>query len=101
MRPVFPGAVLIAAYKGEVRFLKAVGNRALFPQQEPMAPDTIFDLASLTKPLATSVALMKLVDKEELDLDEPLEHILEGEGLGDKAPLTPRLLLCHRSGLPD
>jgi len=98
---VFPGAVLIAAHKGEVRFLKAVGNRALFPQQEPMAPDTIFDLASLTKPLATSVALMKLVDNEELDLDEPLEHILEGEGLGDKAPLTPRLLLCHRSGLPD
>ena len=98
---VYPGAALLVAHGGENIFFEAVGHRLLFPEAFPMHRDTIFDLASLTKPLATSLAFMKLVDEESLHLDQPLVSLLPGDIPKDKQALTPRLLLSHSAGLSD
>ena len=98
---VFPGCVLLVAKGGHVVFLEASGQLSLLPQAAPMKKDTIFDLASLTKPLATTLALMKLVDQNQVGLDQPLSEIITHARLKDKKDLTPRLLLCHSSGLLD
>lgn len=98
---IFPGAVLLVAHKGEVRLLQAVGRRLNDDEPNSMQSSTIFDLASLTKPLATTLALMRLFDDEIIDLDEPLELLLPGEIPPDKRALTTRQLLSHCAGLTD
>jgi CubicO group peptidase (beta-lactamase class C family) len=98
---VYPGTVLVVARGGEVLFEKAAGYRILIPRKAPMQKDTIFDLASLTKPMATAVAVMVLIDHGKLDLDEPLETLLSQELPRDKKRLTPRWLLSHSAGLAD
>ena len=98
---VYPGAVLLVARGDEMVLFKAVGHCSLSPEMAPMRKDTIFDLASLTKPLATTLGIMKLVDQRCLNLDEPLTNLLPLEFPGDKKAMTPRLLLCHCSGLAD
>jgi len=65
-----------------------------------MERTTVFDLASLTKPLATTMALMKLVDEGNIDLDEPIQKVLDWVLPEDKSGLTCRLLLCHAAGFP-
>ena len=97
----YPGCVLLVAQKGEIVFFQETGNCSLKPRKAPVRRDTIFDLASLTKPLATTLAVMRQVDKGRLDLDEPLADLLPNELPEDKKGLTPRLLLCHCSGLAD
>ncbi len=98
---VYPGAVLIVARDSEVVFFHNVGNRSLIPKLLPIEKDTIFDLASLTKPLATTLAAMKLVDDALLDLDAPISSLIQPFPWQDKAEITPRLLLNHSSGLAD
>ena len=98
---VYPGAVLLVSFRREIVFFEAVGRRVTTPWEAPMQRTTVFDLASLTKPLATTMALMKLVDEGTLDLDEPIEGFLDGSLPADKSDLTSRLLLCHAAGLPD
>lgn len=98
---VFPGAVLLVAHRGDILFFECTGFRSLIPQRFPMMKDTVFDLASLTKPLATTLAIMKLVDQGGLDLDRPLAQLLPGAILKDKQDLTPRFLLSHSAGLSD
>jgi CubicO group peptidase (beta-lactamase class C family) len=98
---VFPGAVVLVAFKGRLLYLEAFGNRILVPHAAPMGRETIFDLASLTKVLATTPAVMKLVDEGRLGLDQSLGELISSEDLGEKKNLTPRLLLTHSSGLPD
>ncbi|UCF73179.1 MAG: serine hydrolase [Deltaproteobacteria bacterium] len=98
---VYPGAVLLVARGEDVVLFHNVGNRALIPKPLPMEKETIFDLASLTKPLATTLAIMKLVDQGLLDLDIAISSLIEPFPWKDKANLTPRLLLNHSSGLPD
>lgn len=98
---VFPGAVLLVAKKDEIVFQEAVGYRSLVPERHPMDESTIFDLASLTKPLATTLALMKLVDTDKLELDQPLATILPEPLSDDKRAITTRLLLCHAAGFVD
>jgi len=98
---IYPGAVLLAAQRGEIVFFHNVGNRALIPKLLPMEKDTIFDLASLTKPLATTAAVMKLVDGRLLDIDAPISSLIEPFPWKDKVRITPRLLLNHCSGLAD
>jgi len=97
----FPGAVVMAAAGGRVVFHRAFGHRSIVPERLPMSKDTIFDLASLTKPLATTLCIMKLVNEEEIFLDQPLAETLPHAALGDKGRLTPRLLLAHSAGLTD
>ncbi len=97
----YPGAVLLIAREEDIVFFHNVGNRALTPKSLPMEKKTIFDLASLTKPLATTLAAMKLEEENLLDLDEPISSLIEPFPWRDKADITPRLLLNHSSGLPD
>jgi CubicO group peptidase (beta-lactamase class C family) len=98
---VFPGAVLLVAHHGQVVFFQETGNLSLIPKPAGMRKDTIFDLASLTKPLATTLALMKLVDDGNIQLDQPLSKLLTVPLPSDKKDLTPRLLLSHTAGFTD
>ena len=98
---VYPGAVLLVAQEGRIAFLREAGHRLLTPHAEPMNKDTIFDLASLTKPLATTLAIMKLVDQGDLHLDQALVDLLPGPIPRDNRALTPRLLLTHSAGFSD
>jgi CubicO group peptidase (beta-lactamase class C family) len=98
---IYPGAVLLVARKGEVVFFKETGYVGLSPEYVPMRKDTIFDLASLTKPLATTLAIMRLVDQGKIGLDQPLLEIITSCPLNEKGTLTPRMLLSHCAGLPD
>jgi CubicO group peptidase (beta-lactamase class C family) len=95
---VFPGAVLLVSRGGRIVVHKAVGLRSVKPKKEPMTKETIFDLASLTKPLATTSAIMKLVDQGKIALDQPLSEIFRNASLKEKENLTPRLLLNHSAG---
>jgi CubicO group peptidase (beta-lactamase class C family) len=98
---VYPGAVLLVARRGEIVFFEETGHRSLVPHTAPMQKDTIFDLASLTKPLATTLAIMKLVDQEEIGLDQSVTDLLPGGLPKEKEGITTRLLLCHSAGFSD
>src|SRR6187549_11804 len=76
-----PGAVLLVGHKGQVIHRKAYGNRSLLPVAEPMTVDTIFDCASLTKVVATSVSLMQLFERGKFRLnDRVTEYFPEFQG---------------------
>jgi uncharacterized protein YbbC (DUF1343 family)/CubicO group peptidase (beta-lactamase class C family) len=94
-----PGGVFWLEHRGQ-NYRKAYGQRALVPQVEPMTEDTIFDLASLTKVVACGPAVMLLVERGKVKLDEPVQaYIPEFKGDGKEA-ITIRQLLTHTSGLP-
>ena len=96
---VFPGAVLLVG-KGDRRlFFEAFGRANLFANTA-MTRSTVFDLASLTKPLATALAVARLVDDGVLDLDRAVAGYLPELRGSDKAAITARQLLRHRGGLP-
>lgn len=97
---VFPGGVLLVARHGKALFFEAFGRACLLPER-PMTTDTVFDLASLTKPLATTVAVMILVQQEKLNLDQTLASTIPTLGGTDKRQITIRQFLSHTSGLPD
>ncbi|MBU4231657.1 MAG: beta-lactamase family protein [Desulfobacterales bacterium] len=98
---VFTAAVALAGLKGELRWEGAAGFLSSDPGAAAATADTVFDLASLTKPLATTLALMVLAGRGQLDLATPLGEVLPAAWLPpDKRPLTLRYLLTHRSGLP-
>jgi CubicO group peptidase (beta-lactamase class C family) len=97
---VFPGGVLLVSKGGPPIFFESYGLADTF-SKTPMTKETVFDLASFTKPLATTLAVMKLVQDSRLDLSRNLESILpEFEG-NDKGKITVKDLLCHMSGLTD
>lgn len=96
---IFPGAVLLVAAQGEVIFHQAYGMADLFSRR-PMTTDTIFDLASLTKPLVTTLAVMLLVQRGRMELDRPCSDYWPEFSAGDKKQITVRHLLSHCSGLP-
>jgi CubicO group peptidase (beta-lactamase class C family) len=98
---VYPGAVLLVARGEDVLFFQSAGNRVLIPIPLAMEKDTIFDLASLTKPLGTTLAIMKLEDEGLLGLDTPISSLIKPFPWEDKTDLTPRLLLNHSAGLQD
>ncbi|MDP6180237.1 MAG: serine hydrolase, partial [Desulfatiglandales bacterium] len=95
---VYPGAVLHVVQTGQTLFFQEAGHLSSTSESAPIRKDTIFDLASLTKPLATTLALMKLVDEKTISLDQPLSEFIASSPLGDKEDLTPRLLLNHSGG---
>ncbi|MDO9565483.1 MAG: serine hydrolase [Candidatus Desulfaltia sp.] len=96
---VFPGAVLLVARKNSILFFEAYGYANIFSRRK-MTTDTIFDLASLTKPLATTPAVMRLVQQRKLGLEQTLETILPCFKKTDKGQIKIKSLLCHNSGLP-
>ena len=93
-----PGAVVLVARNGKVVWRKAYGSRTLEPAREPMSLDTIFDLASLTKVVATATSIMILVERGKVRLSDPASvYIPELKGEG-RDKITIEQLLTHRSG---
>ena len=93
-----PGAVVLVSRKGRVVWEKAYGARTVEPARELMTTDTIFDLASLTKVMATATSIMILVERGEVRLNDPLSKFIpeiKGEG---RERITIEYLLTHRSG---
>lgn len=97
---VFPGAVLLVAREGRVLFQRPCGVID-YESGRPVTAGTVFDLASLTKPLATTLCLMRLADEKRVALAGRLADYLPAFGRGDKADVTIAHLLRHTAGLPD
>lgn len=97
---VFPGAVLLIRGRSD-RALHAFGFAQLVPVTRPMETTTRFDLASLTKALCTTTIVMRWVAAGKLSLDRRVAEFFPEWGIGEKADVTIRHLLCHASGLPD
>jgi CubicO group peptidase (beta-lactamase class C family) len=98
-RGAFPGAVLLVGRGLEILYHKAFGHRSLEPAQTPMHADTIFDLSSLTKPLATSAAFLLLVAEERIKVDDRVTRFFPDFGVHGKTHVEFRHLLGHSSGL--
>jgi uncharacterized protein YbbC (DUF1343 family)/CubicO group peptidase (beta-lactamase class C family) len=98
---LIPGAVIIIGHDGKIVHRKAYGARALVPAREAATLDTIYDVASLTKVVATTPAIMKLYEQGKLMIDDPVTKYLP-EFQAGKSNITIRNLLTHYSGLrPD
>ncbi len=96
-----PGAVVVVGHNGQVVYRKAFGERALEPHREAMTLDTIFDIASLTKVVATSTAVMQLVEQGKVRLNDPVAKYLPEFAQNGKDDVTVRELLTHYSGLTE
>ena len=100
-----PGAVLAVVRHGKLAYLKAYGNRQTYPTTQPMTTQTVFDMASCTKPMATAISAMLLVERGQLRLSDPVSMYLPGfknwygEGK-DSVTIRVEDLLTHTSGLP-
>ncbi len=94
-----PGGVLWLEHAG-TSYHKAFGSRALVPMREPMTEDTIFDAASLTKVVATTPAVMVLIERGEIKLDAPVATYIPEFSGGGKETVTVHELMTHTSGLP-
>ncbi len=94
-----PGAVLLVGHGGKVVYRKAYGSRALEPRREAMTADTIFDLASLTKVIATTTCVMRLFEQGKIKLNDPVARYLPEFAQNGKDDITVRQLLVHYSGL--
>lgn len=97
---IFPGAVLLVSSETKVVLLKSYGLANLY-EQIPMSEDSIFDLASLTKPLATTLAVVLLVQRHKVGLEDSLGNLLPECQGSNKAEIKLKHLLYHNSGLPD
>ncbi|MGC9316423.1 MAG: serine hydrolase domain-containing protein [Armatimonadota bacterium] len=97
---VTPGAVVLVGRGDEVLCHEARGHRMLQPERRPMQLDAIFDLASLTKPVATAPCVLQLIERGDLSLDTPVRAILPGFTGDGRAAATVRHLLTHSAGLP-
>lgn len=95
-----PGAVLWIERLGHGHHHRAQGRRAVDPAPEPLDEATVFDAASLTKPVVTATLVQWLRERGRLDVDAPLQLYLPGCGGADKAGISLRQLLTHTSGLP-
>ena len=105
-----PGAVVVVGHKDRVVFEQAYGLRKLAGEPgldgkpspaEVMTKDTIFDMASLSKVLVTTVAVLQLYDDGKVSLDAPVANYLPEFGVNGKEKITVRELLTHYSGLPE
>ncbi len=97
-----PGAVVVIGTQDGIVYKKAFGYRALLPEKSPMAVDTIFDISSLTKVVATTPAILQLVEQGRLRLEDPVSKYWPEFKANGKENITVRQLLTHYSGLrPD
>ncbi len=97
---VFPGAQLAVRLRGELQCVVVAGRLSSEPPGLPVQPATIYDLASLTKPLATVTSVLLLIQRAKVALVDPVQTVLtelEGAPIGQ---VTVRELLTHCSGLP-
>lgn len=97
-----PGAVVIVGRRGSIVYARAAGRRSVEPAIEPMTRDTIFDMASLTKPVATATSVMLLIEEGRLRLEDRVSKFLPELDNHGKGKITVEHLLRHRAGLiPD
>ena len=101
-----PGAVLAIVKDGKMAYLKAYGNKRVYPHKEPMTTETIFDMASCSKTMSTAICTMILVERGKIRLSDAVSVYLTGfqnwESEDGKEKKTIRVadLLTHTSGLP-
>jgi CubicO group peptidase (beta-lactamase class C family) len=95
-----PGAVVLVGRADRILYWKAFGLAVAEPFQEPMQEDTVFDLASLSKPIATAAAILILVDRGKLDPNDRVGDYLPAFACNGKEDVRIRHLLTHTSGLP-
>jgi CubicO group peptidase (beta-lactamase class C family) len=107
---VFPGASLAVVYRGELVAWRGIGRFTYAPDSPPVMPTTVFDLASVTKAVATTPMAMVLYERGSLALDQPVIEVLPQFGLNESGSPSPdlrrhqvtvRVLLAHSSGLAD
>ena len=108
-----PGGVVVIGHGGRIVFHQAYGSRKLAGEQgldgspapaEPMTEDTVFDMASLTKCLATATAVMQLYEQGKVGFDDPVQKYLPDFNTANdprRAKVTVRMLLTHTSGEAD
>ncbi|MFZ0313975.1 MAG: serine hydrolase domain-containing protein, partial [Candidatus Korobacteraceae bacterium] len=94
------GAVLLVGHNGAIVYQKAFGNRTAGQNPEAMTTDTIFDLASLTKVIATTTCVMRLEQLGQIKLNDPVAKYVPDFAQNGKQDVTIRMLLTHYSGLP-
>ena len=106
---IFPGAAFGVLHPPEQFAIQSIGNFTYQPDSPPVQTDTIFDLASVSKAIATTSMAMLLWERGQLDLDDPIARripeFLRSDSEADplaavRAAVTPRMLLAHCSGLP-
>ena len=94
-----PGCVICVGRQDEILLLKAYGNKRLEPSTEAMTVDTVFDMASITKPVATATSIMQLIEQGKLSLLDKVGTLFPSFGQNEKDTITVQDLLLHRSGL--
>ncbi len=94
-----PGCVILIGRDSRIAYLRAFGNRMLEPEPQPMTLDTVFDLASLTKPIATATCVMKLIETGRIKLSDRASQHLPDFTENGKEPITVEQLLIHQGGL--
>ncbi len=94
-----PGAVLLVWHDGQVVYRKAFGDRSIEPRRAPMTADTIFDIASLTKVVATTIAVMQLEEQGKIRMNDAVAKYIPEFAQNGKEEVTIRELLTHYSGL--
>ena len=101
-----PGAVLAVVRNGKMAYLKAYGNKRIYPNMEPMTANTIFDMASCSKSMSTAICTMILAERGKIRLLDPVSRYIPGfkdwesEDGKDKKVIRITDLLTHSSGLP-
>jgi CubicO group peptidase (beta-lactamase class C family) len=96
----YPGAVVLIGHHGKIIYRGIFGHRRIMPNMASMQFNTVFDLASLTKVIATTPAIMQLLEQGKLTLDTPVAKYWPAFGNHGKDKITIRELLTHESGLP-
>src|SRR5439155_3739277 len=92
-----PGCVVCVGRRGKIVMLKAYGNKQVQPDERPMTTDTVFDMASITKPVATATSVMLLVERWQVKLGQKVSSILPEFAANEKESITIFDLLTHQS----
>ncbi len=95
-----PGAVIVVGHNGRIVYRRAIGYRRLVPQKLPARMDTMYDMASCTKVVATTTAIMQLFQEGKIRLDDPVSEYWPEFAANGKQDITVRELMTHYSGLP-
>lgn len=96
----FPGAVVLVGQADKTLYYKAFGHSVIEPFERPARPDDIFDLASLTKPVATAASVLMLADRGHIDLEDKVAHYIPDFAANGKDDVRIKHLLSHTSVLP-
>ena len=96
----FPGAVVLVGKQDDILYWEAFGNEVVEPYEETITRNTVFDMASLTKPIATAASIMVLRDRKAIELDDYVGAYLPAFACNGKEEVRIKHLLNHTSGLP-